>query len=77
MAWMVHVPAAKSVAVEPVTVQMAGVVEVKLTSKPELAVADKVTPADVLTIWALIAPKLIVWASPVTVKLCVTDTAAA
>jgi hypothetical protein len=57
---MVQVPSAKSVTVEPLTVQMAGVVEVKLTGKPELAVAVNATPTDVLTVWTEMAPKLIV-----------------
>jgi hypothetical protein len=36
---MVHIPAVKSEAVEAETVQMAGVIEVKMTGSPELAVA--------------------------------------
>ncbi len=40
LAWMVQVPAPSSEAVVPETVQMVGVVEVKLTGRPELAVAD-------------------------------------
>jgi len=36
---MVQVPATSREAVEPVTVQIAGVVDVKLTGSPELAVA--------------------------------------
>jgi hypothetical protein len=56
---MVQVPAAISVAVEPETVQMAGVVDVKLTDRPELAVAVNPTPTDGLTIWPDIGPKVI------------------
>jgi hypothetical protein len=46
----VQVPATSSVAVEfeEETVQMAGVVEVKLTGSPELAAAVNVTLTDVL-----------------------------
>ncbi len=36
---MVQVPTASSEAVDPETVQMAGLFEVKLTGSPELAVA--------------------------------------
>jgi len=39
VAWIVHVPTAASVAVPLDTVQMDGVVEAKLTAKPEVAVA--------------------------------------
>ena len=74
---MVQVPGASSVAVEAETVQMAGVVEVKLTGRPELAVAVNAIPTDVLAVWAGIVPKVIVWASGLTVKLCVTAGAAA
>jgi hypothetical protein len=45
---MVHVPGTSGVAVEAETVQMAGVVEVKLTGSPEVAVAvnRRVEPAN-------------------------------
>jgi hypothetical protein len=39
---MVQVPAVRSEAVLPETVQTAGVVEAKLTGKPELADAERV-----------------------------------
>ena len=42
-AWIVQVPAAMNVAVAPDTVQTPVVVEVKLTAKPELAVAESVS----------------------------------
>jgi hypothetical protein len=48
LAWIVQVPAEISVAVEPETVQTEGVVDVKLTGRPELAVAVNVTPNEVL-----------------------------
>jgi hypothetical protein len=57
---MVQVPAANSEAVDPETVQMVGVVELKLTGSPELAVAVSVTPIDVLIGWVGIAAKVIV-----------------
>ncbi len=68
LAWMVHVPVATSEAVDPETVQMAGVVEVKLTDRPELAVAVK--ERIELRLWAGIGPKLMVcWVLPVPVPL--------
>ena len=60
MAWIVHVPAATSVTVDPATVQTPGVVEAKLTAKPEEAVAltaKGAVPKD----WFTREPKLIVW----------------
>ena len=39
VAWIVQLPAAASVTVEPDTVQTGAVCELKLTGKPELAVA--------------------------------------
>ena len=79
LAWMVQVPADTSVAVEAEleTVQMAGVVDVKLTGNPELAVAVNVTGTDKLIACAEMAAKLIVWAVRLIVKLCVTMGAAA
>jgi hypothetical protein len=76
---MVQVPSASSVAVEVdvETVQIAGVVEVKPTCRPELAVAVSATPAAELMICAGITLKLIVWARRLTVTLCVTVGAAA
>ncbi len=48
LAWIVQVPAEVSIAVEPETVQTEGVVDVKLTGRPELAEAIKATGTDVL-----------------------------
>ena len=45
VAWMVHVPAAASVTVDPETVQTPVVVEAKLTMRPEDAVALTVNGA--------------------------------
>ena len=56
---MVQVPAAFRVAIEPDTVQTTGVLETKLTGRPELAVAVKAS--DVPAVWVAIAPKAIVW----------------
>ena len=39
VAWIVQVPAAASVTVDPATVQTVGVVDAKLTERPEVAVA--------------------------------------
>ena len=64
-----QVPAASRVAVEAETVQAAGVVEVKLTGSPELAVAVNATPTDVLTAWVGMAPKVIVWVAKLVVRL--------
>ena len=41
-AWIVHVPAFSSVAEEPDTEHTDGVSEVKLTARPDVAVADRV-----------------------------------
>jgi hypothetical protein len=68
---------ASIVAVDPETAQMAGVVNVKLTGRPELAVAGNAAATDVLTTWGGIAANVIDWVSGVTVKLCVTAVAAA
>ncbi len=60
---MVQVPAAYSEAADPETQQMVGVVEVKLTGSPELAVA--VSVKDPLIVWGEIGKKLMVcWISP-------------
>ena len=50
LALMVQVPAATSVSVLPLTVQTLGVVEAKLTGRPELALATSVGGAT-LMIW--------------------------
>jgi hypothetical protein len=57
-AWMLQVPAAAIVTAAPDIVQTAGVVEIKLTGRPELAVA--VNGSVELTDSPGIAPKLIV-----------------
>jgi hypothetical protein len=76
---MMQVPAAMNVAVEAEaeTVQMVGEVEVKVTGRPELAVAVSATATDGLAYWVGIAPNVIVWTARLTVKLCVTSGAAA
>jgi hypothetical protein len=56
-------------------VQTADVVEAKLTARPELADAETVN--GVPTVWVAIVPKVMVCASPLTVKLCETGAAAA
>ena len=67
LAWMVQVPEASMEAVVPETEQVAGVVELKPTGKPELAVAERAT--DWVRIWAEIAPNVIVCPSGLTEKL--------
>ncbi len=69
LAWIVQVPAEISVAVEPETVQTEGVVEVKLTGRPELAVAVNAIGTDVLIACAGTAPKVIVWAARLAARL--------
>ena len=68
LASMVQVPAVRNVAVVPETVHMLVVVEVKLTARPELAVAESVS--GVPTVCAAIVGKVMVCASSFTVKLC-------
>ena len=75
VAWMVQVPPDRNVAEPLETVQTLGVVEAKLTTKPELAVVERVK--GVPTVCAPRLAKLMVCASPLTVKLCETGTAAA
>jgi hypothetical protein len=74
VAWMVQVPVAISEAVVPETEQTAGVVEAKLTGRPEVAVAESATvpPTD----WAAIAPKVMVCDFAFTAKLWETGAAA-
>jgi hypothetical protein len=60
----VQVPEAINVAAVPETVQMLVVVEVKVTAKPELAVAESVNGLP--TVWAEIAGKVIVCVASVT-----------
>jgi len=71
---MVQVPVASIEAVVPETEQTLDVVEAKLTAKPELAVAESVR--GVFTFWAGIEPKVMVCASPLTVKVSETGVAA-
>ena len=59
---MVHVPAATSVTVLPLTVHTAGVSDEKLTGSPDDAIALTVNGAAPKVL-ALSAPKLIVWVS--------------
>jgi hypothetical protein len=72
---MVQVPLAMNVAVVPEIVQMPVVVEVKLTAKPDVAVAESVS--GVPTVCVAIAGKLIVCGLPLTWTLCGTIVAAA
>ena len=76
VALMAHRPAATSVTVLPETVQVAVVVEAKLTARPEDAVAETVN-GGVLIGWFDKGAKLMVCASFVTVKAWVTGVAAA
>ena len=63
-----QVPAANSEAVKPSTVQTAGVDDVKLTCRPDVAVA--VNASEEATGWVGIALKLIdCWVVPVAVPL--------
>ena len=65
---MVQVPGASSEAVESETVQIVGVVDVKLTGSPELAVAVKAKVE--LAFCAGIAPNVMVcWVLPVPIPL--------
>jgi hypothetical protein len=68
---MVQVPAAISVAVEPETVQIADVLDVKLTGRPELAVAVKLS--DVPAVWLAMTPKEICWLESTGDWLCGVD----
>ena len=76
VALMVQVPVATRVTVVPDTVQTAGVVEAKLTVRPEVAVALTVN-GGVPKCWFGKAAKVMVWLAWVTWKLCVTGVAAA
>ena len=70
-----QVPEVSMVAVVPETEQSIGVVDVKLTTKPELAVAESVS--GVPTVCVAIAPKVMVCEAAFTVKLRETGVAAA
>ena len=74
-AWMVQVPVATRVTVEPDTVQTAVVSEAKLTARPEEAVALTVN-GEVPIVWLGRRVKVIVWVIR-TLKLCTTGTAGA
>jgi hypothetical protein len=73
----VQVPAVRRVAVVLETVQTLGVVEVKVTARPEVAVALSVS--GVPLIWVGMAPKVMVCAvgAGLTVMFCGTVVAAA
>jgi hypothetical protein len=79
-AWIVHVPALSSLTVVPddalATVQTDEVDDVKLTVRPEDAVAVMAIGADPNARFGRV-PKVMVWLAGVTVKLWVTATAAA
>ena len=66
---MVQVPTEISVTVEPETVQTEKVVDLKLTGRPELAVAVSAIGTDVLIACAGIARKVIVWAAKLAARL--------
>ena len=72
---MVQVPIVRNVTVASETVQMFVLVEVKVTAKPEVAVAESVS--GVPNVWTAMAPKVMVWGCALTVKLCATIAAAA
>ena len=73
---MTQVPVLTNVTVFPATVHTAVVVEVKLTGKPELAVAP-ITKGEVPSVAPFSAGNAIVWEPRMTVKLRVTAGAAA
>jgi hypothetical protein len=75
VAWMVQVPAATSVTVLPDTAHTGEVWELKLTVRPDEAVALTVKGA-VPRAWLANAPKVIVWLPAVTEKLTDTVTVA-
>jgi hypothetical protein len=74
---MVQVPAAMNEAVVPLTAQIAVVVDVKDTARPELAVAERVSGVPTVCVPGL--AKVIFWAmgAALTVKLSETGVAAA
>jgi hypothetical protein len=65
----VQIPGLIGFAVEAETVQMAGVIEAKLTGRLELAVAVNETATDVLGAWAGIVLKVITCVNGLTAKL--------
>lgn len=71
-ACMVHVPASTNVALVPLTVQMLCVEEVKVTPRPELAVAESTN--GTATVWLAMAGNVMLCDAkpvPVSVMLCV------
>jgi hypothetical protein len=72
----VQVPTATKVTVDPEVVQIVEVWELKLTGRPEVAVAVTANGAAPKALFDN-APKLIVWEAFVTLKLSFTGVAAA
>ena len=72
---MEHVPVVTSVTVLPETVHPEAPLAEKLTGRPEDAVAATVNGAEFTGLFGS-APKVMVWESLVTWKLCVTAFAA-
>jgi hypothetical protein len=72
---MMQFPSAISEAELPETVQTAGVVDAKLTARPELAVADRFRAVPMFC--AAMTAKLIVWESRFTANVRLTFGAAA
>jgi len=72
---MVQVPVASKVTVTPDTVHTPVVCELKLTARPEVAVAATVNCGVELSDWFDSVPKVIVWAT-LTAKLWLTAVAA-
>jgi hypothetical protein len=75
VAWMLHVPALTSVTVDVDTVQTGDVVEVKVTVRPEDAVALTGNGA-VPNAWSESVPKVMVWVAGATLKVWSTGVAA-
>jgi hypothetical protein len=68
VAWMVHAPAARKVAVVPLTVHAPVVCELKLTVSPELAVAASVSGVPTVCVPGF--ANVIVCAFPLTATFC-------
>ncbi len=73
---MVQVPAETRIAVVPETVQTPVVVDVKLTARPEDAVALRLVDPVESDVAGIVA-KLMDWVSRLTYEVCETDVAAA
>jgi hypothetical protein len=73
---MVQVPAAVNVAVVLVTAQIAVVVDVKDTAKPELAVAERVSGVPTVCVPGLAKVMVCATGAALTVKLSETGVAA-